>query len=74
MEKTLDQLKNILEQNNISLPQGAEMSDYGENTKEYERFLSLKIGLTPSKDYFIDFGASNHMVSSRESFITFHLS
>ena len=39
----IDQLPTLLEQNNIFLPQGVEiMSDAGENTEEYERFLYLK--------------------------------
>ena len=50
------------------------MSDAGEKTEEYERFLYLKEGLTPLKSYVIDSGASNHMVSSKEFFITFPLS
>ena len=50
------------------------MSDDGEHTEEYERFHDLKEILTPSKAYLIYFAASNHMVSSRESFTTFTLS
>ena len=34
----------------------------------------MKEGLTQSKAYLIDFGESNHMVSSRESFTTLTLS
>ena len=74
MKKTLDQFKTLLEYNNISLPQGADMSDAGENTEYHERFHALKLGLTPSKDYLIDPRESNHMVASRESFTTFTLS
>ena len=53
MKKTIDQLTTLLEQNNISLPQGVEMSNVGEKTEEYEIFHSLKVGLTPSKAYLI---------------------
>ena len=74
MKKTLDQLKTLLEHNNISLPQGVEMSDVGEHTEEYERFIALKEGLTLQKAYLIDSGASNHMVVSMESFTTLTLS
>ena len=35
---------------------------------------TLKVGLTQLKAYLIDFGASNHMVSSKESFSTLTLS
>ena len=33
----------------------------------------MKEGITPSKAYLIYFGASNHMVASKESFTTFNL-
>ena len=49
------------------------MSNDGEQTEEHERFHSLKAGLTSSKAYLIDSGASNHMVASRYSFTTFTL-
>ena len=50
------------------------MSDDGENTKEHERFHALMASLTLSNAYLIDSVASNHMVSSRESFTTLNLS
>ena len=59
-------------QKNISLPQRVVMSNYEEHTEEDE--ICLHASISPSKDYVIDSGASNHMVSSRESFITFPLS
>ena len=49
------------------------MSDDEEKTKEHEIFHSLHAGLTLSKAYLIDSGASNHMVASRESFTTLNL-
>ena len=58
----------------MSLPQGVEMSNDEDNIEEYERFHALKVGLTLSKAYLVYSGASNHMVASRESFITFTLS
>ena len=48
------------------------MSDDEEKTEEYE--ICLHASLSPSKAYVIDSGASNHMVASMESFITFPLS
>ena len=72
MKKTLNQMKDLCVQNNISLTQGVEMSDDGYQIEEYERCLHAS--LTLLKAYLIDSGASNHMVSSRESFITFPLS
>ena len=49
------------------------MYDDGEKTEEHERFHAFKAGLTSLKAYLIDYGASNHMVSSRESFTTLNL-
>ena len=74
MKKTFDQLKYLCVQNNISLPEGVDMSNDEEQNKEHERFHSLHASLTPPKFYLIYSGASNHMVASRESFITFTLS
>ena len=54
MKNTIDHLTKILEQNNISLPQGVEMSAAGEQTEEYERCHALKAGFTQSKAYMID--------------------
>ena len=72
IKKTLDQMKDLCVQNNISLPQRAAISDDEERTEEDEMFLHAS--LCPSNAYVIDFGASNHMVSSRESFTTLTLS
>ena len=48
------------------------MSDDEDQAEEED--ICLHAILSPSKDYVIDSGASNHMVASRESFITFSLS
>ena len=64
-------MKYLCVQNKISLPQGAEMSDDEENIEEDE--ICLHASLSLSKAYLTDSGASNHMVSSRKSFITFLL-
>ena len=72
MKMTLKQLKALCVKNNFFLPQGAKMSDDEEHTKEHDIFLHAI--LTPSKAYLIDSGASNHMVASWKSFITFPLS
>ena len=48
------------------------MSDDEEHIEEDE--ICLHASLSPSKAYVIDSGASNHIVASMESFITFPLS
>ena len=74
MKKIINQLSTLCEQNNIYLPQRVNKFDARKPTKYDDRFHALKASLTQLKDYLIDFGASNHMVASRESFITFTLS
>ena len=74
MRKTIEQLSTLLEQNNISLPQGENKSDAGKMKEYHERGHASKASLTQSKAYLIDFEAYNHMVASRESFTTFTLS
>ena len=54
---------------NISLPKGARKIDFGEKFEDHgERCHALKASCSKSHAFFIDSGASNHMVSSRESF------
>ena len=47
------------------------MSDDKEKNEEHETHHSLHASVTPLKAYLIDSGASNHMVSSRKSSVTF---
>ena len=74
MKKQVDKLTALLQQNNIALPQGAKKSDDEPQTEDDERFHALKNSLTHSTTYLIDFGESNHMVSTKESFSTVTLS
>ena len=50
------------------------MSDDEQKSEEHSRCHSLDEILNPSKAYLIDSRASNHMVSSKESFPTLDLS
>ena len=65
MKKQIDQLSALLKQHNIALPQGTEKLDEEPHIEEDERCHALKSSLTQSTTYIIDFGASNHMVSSK---------
>ena len=67
-------MSSLLKQHNISLPQGAKNHDEEPQTKDDERCHDLKAILTQSTTYIIDYGASNHMVASKESFSTLSLS
>ena len=69
MKKTIDQMEKILEQQNISLPEGARKNDSGEQTEDHdERCHALKASCSESYAFLTDSGASNHMVASKESF------
>ena len=72
MKKTLDHMKALCVQKNISLPKRVVISYDEEQTEEDE--ICLHASLSLSKAYVIDSGAFNHMVDSLESFITFPLS
>ena len=43
MKKTIDQMEKLLEQHNISLPEGARKTDFGEKSKDHdERCHAMK--------------------------------
>ena len=73
MRKQLDEMSALLKQHNISPPQREKKPDEEPQTKDDERCHALKASLTQSTSYIIDSGASNHMVSSKESFSTLTL-
>ena len=69
MKKTIDQMRKLLEQHNIALPEGARNTNFGENTEDRdERCHALNASCSKSHAFLIDLGASNHLVASRESF------
>ena len=63
----------LLKHHNISPPK-AKNPDEEAPTEDAERSHALKATLSPSSTYIINSGASNHMVSSKESFSTLSLS
>ena len=74
MEKTINQMSILLEHNNISLHKGARKLDPRIKTEDHERFHALKEGFSQSQAFLIDYGASNYMVSSKESFSSLDIS
>ena len=64
----------IIEQHNMSLPEGARNTNSRGKTDDHERCHALKVGFSQYQAFLIDFGASNHMVSSKESFSSLNLS
>ena len=63
----------LLEQDNISLPEGTRKTDSGSKSDDHERFHVLKAVFFKYQDFLIDYGASNHMVSSKESFYSLNI-
>ena len=73
MRKQLDEMSALLKQHNIAPPR-AKKPDEESSKEEVERCHALKSTLSPSLAFIIDSGASNDMVSSKESFSTLSLS
>ena len=69
MRRQLDEMALILKKHNISTPTSARKHDFEEEDEEYQRIgHALKASCSSAHVFLIDFGASNHMVASRESF------
>ena len=64
MRKELDEMTALLKQHNITSPR-EKNPDEEPQTKDTERCHGLKETISPSSAYIIDYGASNHMVSSK---------
>ena len=46
MKKTIDHMSRLLEQNDISLPEGANKYDVGNKTEDHERCHGIKAGFS----------------------------
>ena len=74
MKNTIDHMEKILERHNSSLPKGARKTDTKEKTKYHDEIChALKASCSKSHAFLIDSRASNHMVSSGESFSSLQL-
>ena len=73
MKKTVDEMLRILEQRNISLPEGTMKVEYGGKTEYHEICHALKVEFSKYHAFLIDLGASNHMVSYKESLFSINL-
>ena len=69
MRRTIDGMIVILEKHNITVPPGVRKDDHREETKEHEEtYDALNASYYIAHAFLINYGASNHMVTSRESF------
>ena len=67
-------LTQLLEKNNISLPDCSKKREGGSNSKDKERIHALVVVTSSSPSFIIDYGASRHMVSSKEIFSSLDMS
>ena len=72
MKKTIDMMAQLLEKNNIPLPEGARKKEGGSSSKKKERFHDLFAGYSRSSSFIIDSGASRNMVSIHDIFSFLH--
>ena len=68
MKKKIDMLNQLLENNNISLPDCSKKREEGSNSEDKERVHALVAGTSSSPRFIIESGASRHMVSTKEIF------
>ena len=69
MRRKIDEMALLLKKHNITVPTSARKDDHKEETEEYEETChALKASCSTTHAFLIDYGASNHMVTSRESF------
>ena len=68
MRNKIDEMIALLKQHNIASTQREKKSDNG-----HEIFNALKAGLPQSTTYLIDSGASNHMVASKDIFLSLNI-
>jgi len=67
-------LTQLLEQNNISLPDFSKKKEGGSNSEDRERACTFIVGTSSSPSFIIDFGASIHMVSTKDTFSSLDMS
>ena len=68
MKKQIEMLTQLLEKNNISLPDCARKREGGSNSEDKERVHALVSSTSSSPSFIIDSGASRDMVSTRDTF------
>ena len=74
MKKQIDMLTQLLEKNNISLPDCSKKREGGSNSEDRERVNALVAGTSRSPRFIIDYGASTHMVLKKETFSSLDMS
>ena len=73
MKKQIDMFSQPLEKNNISLPDCSKKREGGSNSEDRERVHDLVVGTSRSPSFIIEYGASRHMVSTKEAFSSLNM-
>ena len=72
MRRTIDKMALLLKKHNITAPASARKDDQTKDTKDtedcFERGHALKASFSTAHAFLIDSGASNNLVTFRESF------
>ena len=74
MKKQIDMLTQLLEKNNISLPDCARKKEGGSNSEDKESVHALDASTSSSPSFIADYGASRHMVLTRDTFSSLDIS
>ena len=72
MKKTIDMMAQILEKNNIPLPESTRNKEGGSISENKDRFHALVVGFSRSLSFIIDLGSSRHIDSMNDSFSALH--
>ena len=69
MRRQIDEMTLIMKKHNIAATASARKAEHTEDIEDcFERGHALKASCSTAHAFLIDFGASNHMVASKESF------
>ena len=72
MKKNIDQMAQLLEKNNIPVPDGTWKKDGTSSSDNKEKCHPLVVGTSNSSTFIVDLGESILMVSTRELFSSMH--
>ena len=73
MKKNIDQMAQLLDKNNIHVPDGARKKDGTSCSDNKEKCNALVASTSNSSTFITNLGASIHMVSTRDLFSSMHL-
>ena len=73
MKNTIDTMSQLLEKNNIPVPDSARKKDGSSTSYGKEKCYALVAGTSNSSSFIIDSRASRHMVATRQLFSSMHL-